>query len=92
MANIASQKKRILVTRKENARNVSIRSGVRNAIKRFNAACAAGDVALADRLFPETVSIINKAHSAGVLPANTASRKVATISRIYAALKGGVTA
>lgn len=92
MANIKSQKKRILVSRKENARNVSIRSTVRNAIKRFNAAVAAGDVALADRLYPETVSIINKARSAGVLPANTASRKVATISRSYDALKKGANA
>ena len=50
-------------------------------------AVAAGDRALADKLFPETVSIINKAHSAGVLPANTASRRVATISRAYDSLK-----
>ena len=87
LANIKSQQKRILVSRKENERNTSIRSGVKNAIKKFNAAVAAGDRALADKLYPETVSIINKAHSAGVLPSNTASRKVATITRAYDSLK-----
>lgn len=81
MANIKSQKKRIEVSRKENAQNVSIRTRVKNAVKKFNAAIAAGDLKAAEGLYPETVSIINSAKSSGVLHANTAARKVATISR-----------
>lgn len=87
MANIKSQKKRIEVSRKENLQNTSIRSRVKNAVKKFNAAIAAGDLALAESLYPTTVSIIDSAKSAGVLHANTASRKVATISRELDKLK-----
>lgn len=87
MANIKSQKKRILVTRKENERNVAIRSTVKNAVKKFNAAIAANDLALAEQLFPVTVGIINKAKSAGIMHINTASRKIATLSRSLDALR-----
>lgn len=81
MANIKSQKKRIEISRKENMQNTAIRSRVKNVVKKFNAAIAAGDLATAESLYPETVSIIDSAKSAGVLHANTAGRKVASISR-----------
>lgn len=89
VANIKSQKKRIEVSRKENAKNTAIRSTVKNAVKKFNAAIAAGDVALAEQLYPATVSIIDHARSEGVLHPNTAARKVATISRSLSNLKAG---
>ena len=89
MANIKSQKKRIEVSRKENAQNTAIRSRVKNAVKKFNAAIEAGDVALAEQLFADTVSIIDKAQAEGVLHANTAARKVATISRTLDKAKAG---
>lgn len=87
MANIKSQKKRIEVSRKENLQNTAIRSRVKNAVKKFNAAIEAGDLALAEKLFAETVSIIDSAKTDGVLHANTAARKVATISRSLDKLK-----
>lgn len=87
VANIKSQKKRIEVSRKENEKNTAIRSRVKNAVKKFNAAVEAGDLALAEKLFPETVSIIDEAQAEGVLHANTAARKVATISRTLDRLK-----
>lgn len=87
MANIKSQKKRIEVSRKENLKNTAIRSRVKNAVKKFNAAIDAGDLAVAEQLFSETVSIIDEARSEGVLHANTAARKVATISRSLDKLK-----
>lgn len=90
MANIKSQKERIKTNRIANERNNSIRTGVKNAVKKFNAAVAAGDLALAEKLFPETVAIINKAKTDGVLHINTASRKVATISRSLDKLKASV--
>lgn len=87
MANIKSQKKRILVTAKENAQNNSIRSTVRNAVKKYNTAIAAKDLETAEKLYPETVAIINKAKTAGVLHINAASRRIATISRSLDALR-----
>jgi len=80
VANIKSQKKRILVSAKENERNTAIRSKVKNAVKKFNAAISAGDLALAEKLYPETVAIINKAKSEGVFHINASSRRIHTIS------------
>ncbi len=87
MANIKSQKKRILVTAKENAQNNAIRSTVKTAIKKLNNAIQAKDLELAEKLFPETVATINKAKSDGVLHINAASRRIATISREMDALR-----
>ena len=44
MANIKSQKKRILITKEENAKNNSLRTKCKNAVKKYEAAIAAGDV------------------------------------------------
>ncbi|MBQ7653048.1 MAG: 30S ribosomal protein S20 [Clostridia bacterium] len=87
MANIKSQKKRILVSAKENKKNTSIRTRVKNAIKKFNAAIDAGDLELAEKLYPETVSVINKAKSEGVYHINAASRRIHTISVSLDALR-----
>jgi len=87
MPNIKSQKKRVLITKEEYARNKSIRSEVKNAVKKFNAVIAAGDVAQAEALLPQTVSIINKAKSDGVYHINTASRKIASLNKSLNALK-----
>ena len=87
MANIKSQKKRILITKKENERNNSIRSAVKNAVKKYNALIAAGDVAAAEKALPEVESLIMKAKTDGVLNQNTASRKVATLKRALDSIK-----
>lgn len=87
MPNIKSQIKRVEVTAIENARNNAKRTRVRNAVKKFNAAIEAKDLALAEKLLPETVSIIDAAKSDGVYHKNTAARKVATLNRFLDALK-----
>ena len=48
MANIKSAKKRILVTETKAARNKAIKSGVKTAIKKVEAAVAANDKAAAE--------------------------------------------
>ena len=52
MPNIKSQIKRVQVTAVENARNSAKRTKVKNAVKKFNAAIDAQDVALAEKLLP----------------------------------------
>jgi small subunit ribosomal protein S20 len=89
MANIKSQKKRILISREERARNNSKRTRVKNVIKKFEAAIAQKDVALATTLLPETVSVIDSAKSDGVMKQNNASRKVARLSKMLSDLKKG---
>lgn len=87
MANIKSQKKRVLITAEENKQNTAIRSRVKNAVKKFNAAIAEKDVAAAEALLPVTIGIINKAKSDGVYHINTASRKIATITKSFNSIK-----
>lgn len=83
MPNIKSQKKRVLTNNKANEANRAKRSRVRNAIKEYNAALAAGDIAKAEELLKNAISLINRAKSDGVYTQNNASRK---ISRLSAAL------
>ena len=66
MPQIKSQKKRVITNEKANERNVAKRTRVRNSVKKFRAAIAAGDVELAKKLLPETVSLIDRAKSDGV--------------------------
>ena len=83
MANIKSAKKRILVNRTKAERNKAIKSGVKTAIKKVNAAIEAGDKAAASAALLNATSTIDKATSKGVYHKNTASRKV---SRLAAAV------
>ena len=87
MPNIKSAKKRVLVSKRRNEENVAKKSRVRNAIKKFNAAIDANDVALAEQLLSETISIIDRAASDGIYHKNTAARKKATLCRSLDALK-----
>ena len=66
MANIKSAKKRILVNRTKAARNKAIKSGVKTAIKKVNAAIAANDKAAAQQELIAATSTIGKATSKGV--------------------------
>lgn len=87
MANIKSQKKRVLTNNKANAINNSKKSRVKNAIKKYNALIEAKDIAGAEALLPETVSIIDHAKSDGVYHANTAARKIGQLSKALDTLK-----
>jgi len=90
MANIKSQKKRIITSREERARNNSKRTRVKNVVKKFEAAIAEKNVELATNLLPETMSVIDAAKSDGILKQNTASRKVARLSKMLSDLKKAV--
>ena len=81
MANIKSAKKRILVNETKAARNKAIRSKVKTAIKKVDAAVAAGDKAAAQASLVSAISEIDKACTKGVYHKNTASRKVSRISK-----------
>ncbi|MCM1179042.1 MAG: 30S ribosomal protein S20 [Clostridium sp.] len=83
MANIKSAKKRIKVIEKKTLRNKMIKSKLKTIIKKFEAAVASGDKALAQEQLKVCTSELSKAASKGVLHKNTASRK---ISRLAAAV------
>ena len=81
MANIKSAKKRVLVTHTKPARNKAIRSRVKTMIKKVETAIAAGDKAAAQASLLVAISEIDKAASKGVYHKNTASRKVARLTK-----------
>ena len=81
MANIKSAKKRILVNETKAARNKAIRSKVKTAIKKVDAAVAAGDKAAAQAALLAATTEIDKAATKGVYHKNNASRKVSRLSK-----------
>lgn len=87
MPNIKSAMKRVKVSARQNAENTAKKTRVKNAIKKFNSAVEAKDVELAEKLLKEATSFIDRAKSDGVYHANTASRKVASLSRQLTNLK-----
>lgn len=80
VANIKSAKKRILVSQKRADRNKAIRSKVKTAIKKVNAAIEANDKAAASEALTKAVSAIDKATQKGVYHKNTAARKVSRLT------------
>ena len=81
MAKIKSAKKRILVNRTKAARNKSIKSAVKTAVKKVDAAVALKDKEAASSALVEAISTIDKAASKGVYHKNTAARKVSRLSK-----------
>ena len=85
MANIKSAKKRILVNETKAARNKAIKSKVKTAVKKIEAAVAAKDTEAAKAALHTAIVEISKAGSKGVYHKNTCSRK---ISRLTKAVNG----
>lgn len=81
MANIKSAKKRIQVTKTRNERNKAIKSAVKTAIKKVDAAVAAKDKEAAAAALLNATSAIDKATKKGVYHKNTASRKVSRLAK-----------
>ena len=81
MANIKSAKERILVNQTKAARNKAIRSKVKTACKKVEAAVPAGDKAAAQACLVAATAEIEKATSKGVYHKNTASRKVSRLAK-----------
>ena len=81
MPNIKSAKKRVLVTKKKTMENKSLKSELKTTIKKFLAAVAAGDKALAEKLYPETVSMIDTAAGKGIIHKNNADNKKAKLAK-----------
>ena len=80
MANIKSAKKRVLTSEKRAAANKAVKTGVKTAVKKVNAAIEAGDKAVAAEALKAAEATIDKAASKGVIHKNTASRKVSRLS------------
>ena len=84
MANIHSQKKRILRSERERLENRHYTSAVRTYFRRLEAAVAAGDDTLADTEHRELVSLIDKSVKRGAMHRNTGARKKARAAKLRA--------
>lgn len=81
MANIKSAKKRILVNKTKYDRNKAIRSGVKTAIKKVEAAITANDKEAASAALLNATSVIDKAAKKGIYHKNNAARKVSRLTK-----------
>ncbi len=82
LANIKSAKKRVLTSRVRQERNKAVKSSVKTAIKKVEAAVREADKDAAAKELLNATSIIDKAAKKGVLHKNNASRKVARLAKL----------
>jgi len=87
MANIASQKKRILRSDRERTENRLLTSTVKTYFRRLESAVEGGDAAAIQAEHRTLVSRIDKAVQKGAFHKNTAARKKAKAARIASAAK-----
>jgi small subunit ribosomal protein S20 len=82
MANIASQKKRILRSERERSENRLLSSTVKTHFRRLESVAEAGDASAIEVEHRALVSKIDKAVQKGALHKNTGARKKAKAARI----------
>jgi small subunit ribosomal protein S20 len=82
MANIHSQKKRILRSERERLENRRYTSAIKTYFRRLEAAVGSGDDDAADAEHRTLVKTIDKAVKRGALHRNTGARKKSRASRV----------
>ena len=87
MANIHSQKKRILRAERERLENRRYTSAIKTYFRRLEAPWQSGDAATADAEHRELSSTIDKAVKRGALHRNTGARKKSRAARIRAGVR-----
>jgi small subunit ribosomal protein S20 len=86
MANSAQARKRARQAVKQRAHNASLRSTLRTAIKRVRKAVEAGDKSVAQTVFQESVSVIDRIADKKIIHKNKASRHKSRLSAQIKAL------
>jgi small subunit ribosomal protein S20 len=82
MANIASQKKRILRSERERLENRRYTSALKTQFRHLEDAVKAGDTDAVAAAHSKYVSLVGKSVKSGALHRNTGSRKVARAARL----------
>ena len=86
MANIKSAKKRVRTSAARAERNKSVKSAVKTAIKKVEAAVTAKDKAAAEAALTTATSSVQKACNKGIYHKNTAARKISRLTKAVNAL------
>jgi small subunit ribosomal protein S20 len=74
MANSAQARKRARQSIKQNMHNASLRSELRTAVKKVQKAIVAGDKAAAQKIYQESMSVIDRIADKKIIHKNKASR------------------
>lgn len=87
MPNIKSAMKRVNTIETKTQENAMIKTAYKTAIKNFNAAIQDGNKDLANEKFKVATKAVDKAANKGVIKANTASRKKASLAKTLNTIK-----
>ena len=82
MPNIKSAKKRVLVIKTKTLQNQMFKTSLKSAMKKYEAAIAAGDMELAKATYKEAVRKIDKAVARGILHKFNAARKQSRFTKM----------
>ena len=82
MANIASQKKRILRTERERLENRRYTSAIKTYFRRLQAAVEAGDDEAAEAEHRQLIRLVDKAVKRGALHKNSGARKKSRAAKL----------
>jgi small subunit ribosomal protein S20 len=82
VANIKSQKKRVLTNEKAHQRNRAVKSGLKTAIKKVHAAVEAGNAEEAKTAALDAARLLDKAASKGVIHASQAANRKSGIVKL----------
>jgi small subunit ribosomal protein S20 len=80
----ASAEKRTRQAVKRRARNMQVRTGVKNAVKKVREALARGDAGAAKAALPAAEKALSVAASKGALHKNAMSRRISRLARAVA--------
>ena len=86
MANIKSQKKRILTAEKARQRNKAVRSELKTAVKGVHAAVEANDAAAAQAAANKAGRLMDKAAAKGVIHKNQAAQRKSNVQQLVNSL------
>lgn len=81
MPQIKSAKKRVKTSEKSHQRNISYKSKIKSTIKKFNLALSEKNKEETSKYFKDSISILDKSVSKGILPKNTASRQKSNLTK-----------
>jgi small subunit ribosomal protein S20 len=81
MANTASAEKRHRQSQLQRDRNRARKSALRTAVKKLRTAVEAGDAETAKKLLPDTLSLLDRTASRGVIHTNQAARSKSRLTK-----------
>ncbi|MGH2720654.1 MAG: 30S ribosomal protein S20 [Actinomycetota bacterium] len=83
MANIKSQKKRIITNERRRVRNKGVRTALRTYVKRFHTALDAGNVEEAREALQVATRALDKAASKGIVHRNNAANRKSELAKTF---------